>query len=224
MSRSGKGITGAEPQPWRGRGQDFSVLSAHPGVAGTSSRQGSRHTACRALGGAEGITTVGGSQPAAAELSRLSTKQLPNMSPGTSSSQYCPGHSSRGLGHPPHQPHVTLPSLHQAAAPWERPHPVGPMAGQEAWGRKELLSLPAEHGTMSDNSSFLLTLSLGRPAGTLPVGTGHWGCRAPAGQEGRLCPHSDMRGKVMPHTPAAGDSRHHHQLRSPGGFLCASVW
>lgn len=52
MSRSGKGITGAELQPWRvegGRtGQDFTVLSAHPEMEGaaagkTAGRQGPRH-------------------------------------------------------------------------------------------------------------------------------------------------------------------------------------
>lgn len=221
MSWSGKGITGAEPQPWQGREQDFSILSALPNMAGTSCGQDGRHTASMASGGQRAPPGWG------AELSRLSMKQLPAASPGPPSSQHCPEHSGRGLGHTPHQPRVTLPSPHQAAAPWEQPHPVSPTAGQEAWGRKELLSLPAEQGTMSDNSSFLPPLSWGQPAGTLPAGTGHGGCGAPAGQEGRLCPHRDLPGKAMPHTPAAGDS-HHRQLRaeprSPGSFSWASVW
>lgn len=86
------------------------------------------------------------------------------------------------------------------------------------------MSLPAELGTMSGNSSFLPPLSLGWPGSLLGQDTE---CRAPAGQEGCLCPHSDLPVKTMlgtattvscglSHVPQAaflgqvcGDTRHY---------------
>lgn len=79
---------------------------------------------------------------------------------------------------------------------------------------------------MSVNSSFLPPLLPGAASQHPSCRDGHEGCGAPARQEGCLCPHSDLPGKVMPCTPAAGDSRH-HQLRSepcpPSGFSWTSM-
>lgn len=63
-------------------------------------------------------------------------------------------------------------------APCHQPH-----SRPEAWGRKELLSLPAGLGTKSVNISFLSLLSVRQPAHTMPAGaqnewslTGQEGC------------------------------------------------
>lgn len=80
---------------------------------------------------------------------------------------------------------------HQAAAPWERPRAASPTARPDAWGRKEPLSLPAELGTMSDNSSFLQ----GRqPA---PVLRGKGGSRDP-GCAGRMLSTHHRAGRCHP--------------------------
>jgi len=90
VSRSGKGITWAELQPWPG-GQDFTVLSAHPEMAGTRWQAHS----IQGIGGQSASLGWGAASPQQpqqwAELSWVSVKQPPTTSRGTTSSQHCPG-------------------------------------------------------------------------------------------------------------------------------------
>lgn len=157
--------------PWYGRDQLWARQQAH-GIQGTWR--------------AEGTAGMGGCQPTAASAMGWTELTLH----GTDDN-HVPRHPKQpappwDLGHSHASPTEPCPPS------WERPHATSPTAGPESWGRKELLSLPAELGTMSDNSSFLPPLSLGQPASTLPARTGHRGDGAPARQEGRLCPHSDQ--------------------------------